>query len=190
VRFELQLELLDRIGSLVDAPPDLARTAPVVAEAIAELLGAEGVMVAVRPRTGSDLVHRFARGIEPRNAAAAEVPIASDALLERVRPLLGDRLSATHSGFSRPDRGEAGLLEISAGGVNKASMLAYCCEQLGVVAADVAGFGDMPNDVDMLSWVGMPHVVANAHPALRERYQVVPSNAESGVGRTILGWLE
>jgi hydroxymethylpyrimidine pyrophosphatase-like HAD family hydrolase len=116
--------------------------------------------------------------------------LPSDVLLERVRPLLGDDLLATHSGFTRPDRGEAGLLEISAGGVNKASMLAYCCEQLGVVAVDVAGFGDMPNDVDMLSWVGMPHVVANAHPALRERYPVVPSNADSGVGRTILGWLE
>ena len=116
--------------------------------------------------------------------------LASDALLERVRPLLGDQLLATHSGFTRPDRGEAGLLEISAGGVNKATMLAYCCEQLGVGAVDVAGFGDMPNDVDMLSWVGLPHVVANAHPALRDRYPVVPSNAESGVGRTILGWLE
>ncbi len=116
--------------------------------------------------------------------------MASEELLERVRPLLGDDLLATHSGFARPDRGEAGLLEISAGGVNKATMLEYCCNQLGVAAADVAGFGDMPNDVDMLSWVGMPYVVANAHPSLRGRYPLVPSNAESGVGRTILGWLE
>ena len=84
VRFELQLELLDRIGSLVDAPPDLARTAPVVAEAIAELLGAEGVIVAVRPRTGSDLVHRFARGIEPRDAARRRGA-------DRVRPAAGAR---------------------------------------------------------------------------------------------------
>jgi HD-GYP domain-containing protein (c-di-GMP phosphodiesterase class II) len=82
VRFELQLELLDRIGALVDAPPDLARTLPVIADAIAELLGAQGVIVAIRPRRGSDLVHRFARGVEPRNPAAAEVPIASDPLLE------------------------------------------------------------------------------------------------------------
>ena len=102
---------------------------------------------------------------------------------------LGDELYATHSAFTRPALGEAGLLEISAGGVNKATMLAYCCSQLGIDAADVAGFGDMPNDVDMLSWVGMPYVVANAHPSLREHYRVVPSNAESGVGRTILGWL-
>jgi len=82
VRFELQLELLDRIGTLVDAPPDLARTLPVVADAIAELLGARGVLVAVRPRRGSDLVHRYARGVEPRDAAASVVPIASDELLE------------------------------------------------------------------------------------------------------------
>ncbi|HET9647490.1 MAG TPA: HAD family hydrolase [Microlunatus sp.] len=116
--------------------------------------------------------------------------LRSEELLERVRPLLGDRLLATHSGFTRPDLGEAGLLEISAGGVSKATMLAYCCEGLGVAAEDVAGFGDMPNDVDMLSWVGMPHLVANAHPSLHGRYPMVPSNADSGVGRTILGWLE
>jgi Cof subfamily protein (haloacid dehalogenase superfamily) len=115
--------------------------------------------------------------------------VPSEELLEIVRPLLGEKLYATHSAFTRPDRGEAGLLEISAGGVNKATMLAYCCAQLGIDATDVAGFGDMPNDVDMLSWVGMPYVVANAHPSLRERYRVVPSNAESGVGRTILGWI-
>jgi hydroxymethylpyrimidine pyrophosphatase-like HAD family hydrolase len=115
--------------------------------------------------------------------------LPSERLLEIVRPLLGDELYATHSAFTRPTLGEAGLLEISAGGVNKATMLAYCCEQLGIDATDVAGFGDMPNDVDMLSWVGMPYVVANAHPSLRGRYRVVPSNAESGVGRTILGWV-
>lgn len=116
--------------------------------------------------------------------------LPSEELLERVRPVLGADLLATHSGFTRPDLGEAGLLEISAGGVSKATMLALCCAQLGVAASDVAAFGDMPNDVDMLSWVGMPHIVANAHPSLRGRYRLVPSNAESGVGRTILGWLE
>jgi hydroxymethylpyrimidine pyrophosphatase-like HAD family hydrolase len=115
--------------------------------------------------------------------------MGSERLLELIGPLLGDALQPTHSGFTRPELGEAGLLEISAGGVTKASMLAYCCTQLGIEAADVAGFGDMPNDVDMLSWVGMPHIVANAHPSLRGRYPSVPSNADSGVGRTILGWL-
>jgi hydroxymethylpyrimidine pyrophosphatase-like HAD family hydrolase len=49
----------------------------------------------------------------------------------------------------------------------------------------------MPNDVDMLSWAGMPHIVANAHPVLQGLdFPVVPGNEESGVGRTILAWLE
>ena len=56
-------------------------------------------------------------------------------------------------------------------------MLRRYCARLGIDARDVAAFGDMPNDVDMLSWAGMPHVVANAHPAVRALdYPVVPSN--------------
>ena len=79
---------------------------------------------------------------------------------------------------------------VSGPGVSKASMLARCCARLGIDAADVAAFGDMPNDVAMLSWAGLPHVVANAHPVLLEGpYRVVPTNAESGVGRTILEWV-
>lgn len=113
----------------------------------------------------------------------------SDRLLTAVREAVGEELTATHSAATRPHLREAGLVEISAGGVNKAAMLAYCCERLAVPPVAVAAFGDMPNDVDMLSWVGRPHAVANAHPLLLERYPVVPSNADSGVGRTILDWL-
>jgi hydroxymethylpyrimidine pyrophosphatase-like HAD family hydrolase len=48
----------------------------------------------------------------------------------------------------------------------------------------------MPNDVSMLSWVGMPRVVANAHPALLALgFPVVPANHDSGVGTTILDWV-
>jgi Cof subfamily protein (haloacid dehalogenase superfamily) len=115
--------------------------------------------------------------------------LSSDELLAKVRDSVGDALTLTHSAFVRPQVGERGLVEISAPGVSKATMLARCCEDVGVAASDVAGFGDMPNDLDMLSWVGMPHVVANAHPLLLESYPVVPANVDSGVGRTILGWL-
>ena len=54
---------------------------------------------------------------------------------------------------------------------------------------DVAAFGDMPNDVAMLSWAGMPYAVSNAHPLLLDVFPVVPSNVESGVGKTISAWL-
>jgi Cof subfamily protein (haloacid dehalogenase superfamily) len=111
--------------------------------------------------------------------------VSPDELAERVREVVGDRLTVTHSA-SRDN----GLVEISAPGVSKASMLQRFADKLGVVAGEVAAFGDMPNDLEMLSWVGMPHVVANAHPQLLELgFEVVPSNADSGVGRTIQRFL-
>jgi Cof subfamily protein (haloacid dehalogenase superfamily) len=111
--------------------------------------------------------------------------VMPDDLLDRVRTEVGDTLTATHS-----QTRDYGLVEISAAGVTKASMLERLCARLGIEPAQVAAFGDMPNDVAMLSWVGMPHVVANAHPAVRALdFPVVPSNDQSGVGRTILGWL-
>jgi Cof subfamily protein (haloacid dehalogenase superfamily) len=110
--------------------------------------------------------------------------IHPDELLARVQEIVGDRLTATHS--AGPG---AGLVEISAPGVNKASMLQRYCARLGIEACDVAAFGDMPNDVAMLSWAGMPYAVSNAHPLLLDVFPVVPSNVESGVGRTISAWL-
>ena len=108
-----------------------------------------------------------------------------DDLLHKVRAEVTDTLTATHSQV-----GAFGLVEVSAAGVTKATMLQRCCARLGIDAHQVAAFGDMPNDVDMLSWAGMPYVVANAHPALLELdFPVVPGNDQSGVGRTILGWL-
>lgn len=110
---------------------------------------------------------------------------APDDLLATVQAEVADTLTVTHS-----QARDFGLVEISARGVTKASMLQRYCDRLGISAVDVAAFGDMPNDVDMLSWAGMPHVVANAHPAvLALGHPVVPANDQSGVGRTILGWL-
>ena len=111
---------------------------------------------------------------------SASVP--ADRLLDRVREAVGRSLTATHS-----QTRDFGLVEISAYGVSKASMLKRCAAQLGIDASRVAAFGDMPNDVDMLSWAGMSFVVANAHPALLDLdFTVVPGNDESGVGKTIM----
>lgn len=108
----------------------------------------------------------------------------ADELLGVAEAVLGDSLTVTHSAAR-----DHGLVEISGPGVSKATMLRRCCSRLGVDPDRVAAFGDMPNDVDMLTFAGMPHVVANAHPLLLDgRYPVVPSNAESGVGQTIQRW--
>ena len=100
-------------------------------------------------------------------------------------PMVGDTLTATHSADAglRPGRDQRRRGE-------QGDHAGRVCARLGIDAREVAAFGDMPNDVDMLSWAGMPHVVANAHPAvLALDFPVVPSNDESGVGRTIMGWL-
>jgi Cof subfamily protein (haloacid dehalogenase superfamily) len=110
---------------------------------------------------------------------------SSDELAAAATELIGDVLTVTHS--SQPG---SRLIELSRLGVSKASMLAEVCVDLDIALADVAAFGDMPNDLDLLSVVGRPHAMKNAHPLLLDLgIAVVPSNADSGVGRTISGWL-
>ncbi|GAB3702436.1 HAD family hydrolase [Mariniluteicoccus flavus] len=99
--------------------------------------------------------------------------------------IVGDRLTVTHSAF-----GGVGLLEVSAPGVTKATMIDEYATSLDITAAEVAAFGDMPNDLDMLQWAGLPHVMASAHPALAAVPAVqIGSNVDSAVAATIDGWL-
>jgi Cof subfamily protein (haloacid dehalogenase superfamily) len=81
----------------------------------------------------------------------------ADELLKRALPLVGDIVTPTHSNGTR-------LLEISALGVSKATSLARLCAKRGIEAPDVVAFGDMPNDLPMLTWAGRSYAVANAHP--------------------------
>ena len=112
--------------------------------------------------------------------------LGADELSERISAVVGDQLTVTHS-----QAAGLGLAEVSAPGVSKAAMLERYCARLRIPAESVAAFGDMPNDIEMLGWVGMPHVVANAHPLLLAmNLTVVPPNDESGVGRTISAWLQ
>jgi hydroxymethylpyrimidine pyrophosphatase-like HAD family hydrolase len=60
------------------------------------------------------------------------------------------------------------------------------CESHGIAAAEVAAFGDMPNDLPMLTWAGRAYAVANAHPDVLAAVDVkIPSNDEDGVAQTI-----
>lgn len=75
-----------------------------------------------------------------------------------------------------------GFIEICPAGVSKAVGLAAVAERLGVQATDVLAFGDMPNDVPMLSWAGHGVAVANAHAELLAvADEVTTSNDEDGV---------
>jgi len=76
----------------------------------------------------------------------------------------------------------SGLVEISASGVTKAAGLAWLCERLDVPPERVVAFGDMPNDVPMLTWAGRAVAVANAHPAVKQvADEVTLTNDDDGV---------
>jgi Cof subfamily protein (haloacid dehalogenase superfamily) len=94
---------------------------------------------------------------------------------ELVSATLGGLAEATHSSSSA-------LVEISAAGVTKAAGLAWLCEREGFAAEDVVAFGDMPNDVPLLTWAGHAVAMGNAHPAVREvANDVTLTNDEDGV---------
>jgi Cof subfamily protein (haloacid dehalogenase superfamily) len=80
-----------------------------------------------------------------------------DAFLTLGRLAIGDRANVTRSSPSA-------LLEISGPGVSKASTLALCCAERGISHEEVVAFGDMPNDIEMLTWAGQSYAMGNAHP--------------------------
>ncbi|MGW0465652.1 Cof-type HAD-IIB family hydrolase [Streptomyces sp. NPDC003027] len=80
-----------------------------------------------------------------------------DGFLTVARAAAGDLASFTRSS-------PTALLEISGLGVSKASTLALCCAERGISADEVVAFGDMPNDIEMLSWAGRSYAMGNAHP--------------------------
>ncbi|MCB5163272.1 Cof-type HAD-IIB family hydrolase [Streptomyces bambusae] len=83
--------------------------------------------------------------------------LSPDAFLDLARSAAGEHASITRSS-------PTSLLEISGLGVSKASTLALCCAERGISAAEVVAFGDMPNDVEMLTWAGTSYAMGNAHP--------------------------
>ncbi len=98
---------------------------------------------------------------------------------ERVMAAVGDVATPTWSGDH--------LMEISAVGITKAATLTLLAEELGVSAAEVVAFGDMPNDIAMLEWAGTAYAVANADPAvIAVADHVCRSNDDDGVARVLM----
>ncbi|MFC7731187.1 Cof-type HAD-IIB family hydrolase [Actinomadura keratinilytica] len=102
-----------------------------------------------------------------------------DSLSVKAREAVGDLVTVTHSSGS-------GLLEMSAHGVTKASALAELCAEYGIPSADVVAFGDMPNDLPMLTWAGTSYGVANAHPVvLAAVTHTTAGNDDDGVAQVL-----
>ncbi|GIF07661.1 HAD family hydrolase [Actinoplanes siamensis] len=98
-----------------------------------------------------------------------------DDFLELVSKTLGGVAEATRSSSSA-------MVEISAAGVTKAAGLAWFCEREGIGAQDVVAFGDMPNDIPLLTWAGRAVAMGNAHPAVRAvADEITGTNVDDGV---------
>jgi hydroxymethylpyrimidine pyrophosphatase-like HAD family hydrolase len=87
--------------------------------------------------------------------------------------------------------GATGLAEISAAGVTKAAVLADYCAERSISAEAVWAFGDMPNDVPMLTWAGTSFAVSNGHPEARQAADhTCPANDDDGVAVVLEGLLD
>jgi Cof subfamily protein (haloacid dehalogenase superfamily) len=85
--------------------------------------------------------------------------VTGEYLMAHAQETLGDLASVTRSS-------NEGLVEITRFDVTKASALARLAERVGVEQHNVWAFGDMPNDVDMLTWAGTGVAMGNAHDSV------------------------
>jgi len=84
---------------------------------------------------------------------------------------------------------DEGLIEIAAAGVNKGTALDWLAGQWGIDPAEAIAFGDMPNDLEMLRWAGIPMAMANAHPDVAAvAGQLAPHHAQDGVAQVLERW--
>ncbi|MDN5631483.1 MULTISPECIES: HAD family hydrolase [Kocuria] len=106
------------------------------------------------------------------------------AYFERVREIVGDRLSVTHSVAAAP------LVEMGQRGLTKARTLERFAAELGISSAEVMAFGDMPNDLEMLTWAGRGYAMADGHPGVVAAVpRTAPAFTEDGVAQVIEEYL-
>ncbi|HCU52469.1 MAG TPA: hydrolase [Micromonosporaceae bacterium] len=105
--------------------------------------------------------------------------LSADELLALAAPMLAPIVTPYHANGHR-------LVEAVATGVSKAAALENLCHREGIGPADVIAFGDMPNDLPMLTWAGTSYGVANAHPqVLAVVDHVIAAQDDDGVAEVL-----
>ena len=79
-------------------------------------------------------------------------------------------------------------VEIFNQSVSKSFAAEWLRQRHDIDSRDTAGVGNDYNDFDLLSWSHHAFVVANAVPALRQRYPIVPSNDDGGFSVAATRW--
>lgn len=104
----------------------------------------------------------------------------ADDLLDLARVEVGHLVHVTRSAV-----GQA-MIELGPRGVTKASTLAAFAALQGVESSEVIAFGDMPNDLEMLSWAGLGCAMEGAHPEAEAAARLTAPAAESdGVAQVL-----
>jgi Cof subfamily protein (haloacid dehalogenase superfamily) len=120
---------------------------------------------------------------DPTKLVAVGDPHALDVLAAELRPRFGGRLFISKSlphflEFAHPD-------------VSKGSGLQFVADRLGFTSAQTVACGDGENDRELLDWAGFAVAVANAHPDILARADlVIPSVDEEGVAILLETYLD
>ncbi|MGZ4407968.1 MAG: Cof-type HAD-IIB family hydrolase [Gaiellaceae bacterium] len=120
---------------------------------------------------------------DPTKLVAVGDPGALDELEEQLKPRFAGRLFISKSlpyflEFAHPD-------------VSKGSGLAFVADRLGFRREETVACGDGENDRELLDWAGFGVAVANAHPDVLERADlIVPSVQEEGVADLLEAYLD
>ena len=127
-------------------------------------------------------LHEWLRD-DPTKLVAVGDPKALDALESELKPRFRGRLFVSKSlpyflEFAHPD-------------VSKGSGLQFVADRLGFTAAETVACGDGENDRELLDWAGFGVAVANAHPDILARADlVVPDVEHEGVATLLEAYLD
>jgi hypothetical protein len=127
-------------------------------------------------------LHEWLRD-DPTKLVAVGDPQALDALESELKPRFAGKLFVSKSlpqflEFAHPD-------------VSKGSGLQFVADRLGFTPAQTVACGDGENDRELLDWAGFAVAVANAHPEILARANlVVPSVEEEGVAQLLDAYLD
>lgn len=106
----------------------------------------------------------------------------SDEMAARLKGAVGDLAQITFST-------DNGLIELSLPDTHKASGLQTLIGLAGLTDTATIAFGDMPNDVEMLTWAGHGVAMSHGHPAaLAAADEVTVGNNDHGVARVLERW--
>ena len=120
---------------------------------------------------------------DPTKLVAVGDPAALDALEQELKPRFAGRLFISKSlpyflEFAHPD-------------VSKGSGLGFVADRVGFGPEETVACGDGENDRELLDWAGFGVAVANAHPDVLARADlIVPPVQEEGVAALLEAYLD